>query len=266
MTKVFDIYRELCDFAPPELKESFDNVGFLAGESGAEVSRVLVALDVTMEVAREAQALGAQLIVAHHPVFFSLNSVTDADPTGRLVSFLIKNGISAVSMHTNLDKASGGVNDMLAAALGLQNVGPLVDEGLDAKGRPFGSGRIGYLPEPMTVNDFVEHVGSRLGCKGMRFRNGGKPVLKVAVGGGTCGEYIPQVVEAGCDTFVTADLKYNMFLSAPDKGLNLVDAGHYPTENVICPKLVSVIGTAFPGLAVSISEIHEEHVGYWTLD
>lgn len=266
MVKVYNVFEMLRAFAPVELKESFDNVGLLVGEGNAEVTRVLVALDVTLEVVEEAKRIGAQLIVAHHPVFFSINSVTDREPAGRLVLSLIKSGVSAISMHTNLDKVEGGVNDMLAAALGLRDIELLVNEGLDAYGRPYGLGRIGTLPEPMDMERFVDYVGKALGCKGLRYRDSGLPVSRVAVGGGTCGDYIPQVIEAGCDTFVTADLKYNMFLSAPEKGVNLVDAGHYPTENVVCGQLKRVISSEFPELTVSISDIHEEHVGYRVLD
>ena len=117
MTTVKDIYKLLADFAPVKYKEDFDNVGLLVGDGEQNVSKVLVALDVTLEVAKEAERIGAELIVAHHPVFFSVKSVTEDDPTGRLVRYLIRANISAISMHTNLDKTNGGVNDMLAAAL-----------------------------------------------------------------------------------------------------------------------------------------------------
>lgn len=263
MTTVKNIYKLLADFAPVKYKEDFDNVGLLVGDGEQNVSKVLVALDVTLEVAKEAERIGAELIVAHHPVFFSVKSVTEDDPTGRLIRYLIRANISAISMHTNLDKTNGGVNDMLAAALGIEVKGPIVIDGLDDNGIPYGLGRIGRLQKDWTMEEFVPYVAQKLGCKGIRFRDAGRPVRKVAVGGGTCGDYIPDVIAAGCDTFVTADLKYNMFLSAKDKGINLIDAGHYPTENVVCAKLEDVISAEFPEIVVARSEVHEEHVGYW---
>jgi dinuclear metal center YbgI/SA1388 family protein len=262
MITVGDVNKLLDEYAPVRLKEGFDNVGLLVGDEDAGVTRVLVALDITAETVKEAVSLGAQLIVSHHPVFFSLSSVTEGDCTGRLVRSMIKNGLSAICMHTNLDKVRGGVNDMLAAALGLRNIKLLINEGQDDKGRTYGLCRTCEIAEPMPVAEFIKTVSAALGCKCIRYADAGKPVKKVAVGGGSCGDYIPQVIEAGCDTFVTADLKYHMFLNAPDKNLNLIDAGHYPTENIICPQLRDVISEKFPELSVLISERHDENICY----
>jgi len=260
---VNDILRELSAFAPVEIKEDFDNVGLLVGFGETEVTKALVALDITMEVAREAVEKGAQLIVSHHPIFFALKQVVSGEPKGRLVQYLIQNGLSAICMHTNLDKAPGGVNDMLARAVGIPDPKVLVDEGTLPGGEHYGLCRCGELPEEMELADFLRRVQEALHPNGIRFNACGKKVKKVAVGGGSCGDFIHYAVEAGCDTFVTADLKYNMFLDAPNTGMNIIDAGHFPTENTVCPKLRELL--LGMGVGAVLSERHREHVEYFRL-
>mgnify|MGYP001028873008 CR=1 FL=1 len=132
MVTVNDIYAFLNDLAPVRYQMDFDNAGFLVGDGSAAVEHVLLALDITDDVIAEAAALRAQLIVSHHPLIFTpLRRATADDLTGRKVLALARNGIAAICMHTNLDIADGGVNDALAAALGLEDPGPLGDpEGL----------------------------------------------------------------------------------------------------------------------------------------
>ncbi|NMA25444.1 MAG: Nif3-like dinuclear metal center hexameric protein, partial [Clostridiales bacterium] len=120
MAVVKDILRMLEDFAPVRLKMDFDNVGLLVGYAEDQVDRILISLDITEEVIAEAIGENAQLIVSHHPIFFTVNSVTDGDGTGRKITTLLANHISAICMHTNLDAAAGGVNDALAETAGLK--------------------------------------------------------------------------------------------------------------------------------------------------
>ena len=100
-----------------------------------------------------------------------------------------------------------------------------------------------------------------LSCNGLRYRDGGRPVHRVAVGGGACGEYIPQAIAQGCDTFVTADLRYNDFLDT--QGLNLIDAGHFPTEDVVCQEIVRRLRETFPELEVTKSAVHGDAVKFY---
>lgn len=263
MPTVAEIEDFLETVAPPGLKESFDNVGFLVGESGSEVHGVLVSLDITGAVVEEAEKLGAELIVSHHPVIFHpLKRVTDRDEAGRLVLRLVRSGISAICMHTNLDAVAGGVNDALAERLGLLDTVPLHDGGTDDAGRPCGIGRAGRLEREMELEDFARQVKERLGCNGLRFSAGNVPVRRVAVGGGACGEFLADAAALGCDTFVTADVKYNVFLAAGALGVNLIDAGHFPTEDVICAPLAERLRERFPALDVTKSRVHREIVEY----
>ena len=260
MAEVRDIYRFLDEIAPFHTQEGFDNAGFLVGRGDREVKKLLVALDVTPEVAEEARDLGAELIVAHHPVIFEpARSVTDETVTGRILLALAENKIAAICAHTNLDAAHGGVNGCLARALELTGIGQLCQAGVDGKGRPYGIGRIGTVHRPgLSAGEYAAFVKEKLGSACVRFTDGGRPVDKVAVGGGACGSMLADAAAAGCDTFVTADVKYNQFLDAKAMGINLLDAGHFPTENVVCAPLAARLAKTFPDVEVLLSRVHKE--------
>ena len=255
MTTVRDIETFLYAWAPRETAESWDNVGLLVGRGDREVRRVLAALDVTPAVAAEAAELGADLIVAHHPVMNvrwheqEMQTLRDDTRLGGLLTYLVRHDLSAICMHTNLDAAAGGVNEVLAQKLGLSDLKMLTEEKI---------GRIGTLKCEIPLVEFTHSVIELLKCNGLRYVDAGRPVHRVAVGGGACGCYIPQAIAAGCDTFVTSDLKYNDFLDT--EGLNLIDAGHFPTENVVCPALRDRLAEAFPAVDVLCSTSHSREI------
>ncbi len=262
MTTVVDVYRFLQKKAPFELQKDYDNSGFLVGRGDAEVTKILVALDITDTVIREAIMQGAQLIVAHHPVIFDgIKSVTDQTVTGRDLLTLAENRIAAICAHTNLDAVEDGVNDALALRLGLSDIGQLKQTGVDDQGRPYGIGRIGFVPQ-QPLYDFAMAVKSLLGSNGVRLVDGGRPVHRVAVGGGSCAGLMADAIAQGCDTFVTADVKYSNFLDAKALELNLIDAGHFPTENVVCPVLQDWLSQRFPQVSVLLSKRHHEVFSY----
>ncbi len=255
MATVKEIYRYLDAKAPFSSQLGFDNAGFLVGRGDKTVKRILVALDITEAVAEEAASLQADLIVSHHPVIWEgAKSVTDETLLGRKLLALISRDIAAICAHTNLDAARGGVNDSLAAALGLKDTALLKVYGTYDDGTPYGIEQVGVLPHgPVPLTEFAAAVKQALGAHGVRYVDAGKPVCKVAVGGGSCSGSMREVLAAGCDTFVTADVKYDGFLDAKALGLNLIDAGHYPTENVVCPVLVDWLKQGFPEIEVLLS-------------
>lgn len=248
MAKVKDIFAALDALAPTHLKLGFDNVGLLVGAWDDEVERVLCALDITLDVIEEGRRMGAELIVSHHPMFFELKNVTDSDTTGQRVLALARSGMAAICMHTNLDIAPGGVNDALAEALGIENAVPFGGESC---------GRIGDVPE-MALWDFMAEVKGALGADGLRFVDSGRPVRRVAVLGGAGGGNMMEAFEAGADTYVTADVKHHQFIDAKELGINLIDAGHFSTENVVVPVLAETIRGSFPELDVRISRVHAQ--------
>lgn len=248
---VKDILDYLWTLAPLSCKEHWDNVGFLCGRAQTPVKRVLVALDAAESVAEEAERLGCELVVTHHPLIFKgAMHVTDRDLTGQTLLAFAERRLAVISMHTNLDCAQGGVNDVLAQRLGLSDVEVLPD------GETAGLIRCGCREEE-SVDSFAAFVKKELRCPGLRFVRGGRPVRKVAVGGGSCGEFLQTVKDAGCDTFVTADVKYHVFCTAKQLGVNLLDAGHYETENPVCGVLAEKLGAQFPELEIFLSSLSD---------
>jgi dinuclear metal center YbgI/SA1388 family protein len=263
MTTVGDILKYIETLAPRSMKMDWDNVGLLCGSKATPVTKVLVALDPFEGVCREAAQWGAQLIVTHHPVIFQApKAITDETSVGRSILQLCAHGISAINAHTNLDCAPGGVNDVLAKKLALVNVQVVDPDGTDENGNEWGLLRMGEVPE-QPLDAFLNRVKTLLGCEGLRYVDGGKPVRKVAVGGGSCAGEMLDALRAGCDTFVTADVKYNQFWDARDLGINLIDAGHFATENPVVSVLAEKIAGAFPEIEVKISETHADCMKYY---
>ena len=263
MATVADILAFLETLAPRSMKMDWDNVGLLCGSRKAEVTKILVALDPFEGVCTEAAAIGADLIVTHHPLIFqALKSITDDTSIGRSIQLLCREGISAINAHTNLDCAPGGVNDRLASALGLSEICVMDPMGTDTGGEEWGLLRKGTHQE-QPLSDFLSLVKNALGCPGLRYVDGGKPVHKVAVGGGACASELMDAYHAGCDTFVTSDVKYNQFWDAKDLGMNLIDAGHFYTENPITACLAEKIAARFPELEVKISETHRDCMKFY---
>lgn len=263
MITVSDILKFIESVAPRSMAMDWDNVGLLCGDKNQPVTRILVALDPFEAVCREAADVGAQLILTHHPLIFQgLKAVTEDTEVGRCVRFLCKNDISAINAHTNLDCAPGGVNDRLAQVLGLENIRVISPLGTDSEGRPWGLLRQGEVAE-QPLEQFLPTVKSALGCEALRFVDGGKPVRKVAVGGGACAGEFMDALRAGCDTFVTADVKYNGFWDAQSAGLNLIDAGHFQTENPVVSVLAEKLAATFPEISVIISEKHRDCMKFY---
>ncbi len=265
MTTVEEIRAYLDQKAPFRLQESWDNSGLLVGDPAGEVRQVLVALDITDQVISEAAERDAQLIVSHHPLIFNpVRHVTLApeDLVGRKLWNMARLGLAAICCHTNLDAVEGGVNSALAEALGLEQVTLLEVSGTDDQGRPAGIGRVGLLPETVTTGALLERVKIALRPNGLRYVDGGRPIRRVAVGGGACGSMLEAVRAAGCDAFITSDLKYNHFLDAGELGLTLIDAGHFPTENVVVPVLRDWLEEGFPELEIIVSQTHHEVLNY----
>ena len=259
MATVADILQYIESIAPQYMKEGWDNVGLLCGRKDREVKKILVALDPFRNVIEEAIAEKCDLIVTHHPLIFrdKIMALNEDTETTRNLLTLVENGIAAINAHTNLDLAPGGVNDVLAATLGLENIEVVNPEGEDDQGRPYGLLRCGTVAE-QNLPEFLAHVKNALHCDGLRYVDGSKPVRKVAVGGGSCADYMHEALAAGCDTFVTADIKYNQFRTGYELGLNLIDAGHFHTENPTMPVLAAKLRLAFPEVEVKLAENHSE--------
>lgn len=259
MTTVSEVLQYLGTIAPPFMQESWDNCGLLCGRRDKEVKKILVALDPFRNVVEAAITGNVDLLVTHHPLIFGdgLKAVNDCTETGRNVMALIAHDIAAINAHTNWDQAPGGVNDCLAAQLGLSQVQVIRPQGVDEHGREWGLLRRGKVPR-QTLPEFLSLVKKALDCDGLRYVSSGQDVHHVAVGGGSCGSELQDAFQAGCDTFVTADVKYNQFRDALDLGVNLIDAGHFHTENPSMVVLADLLRKAFPDTEVIFYARHRD--------
>ncbi len=256
--KVKDIADYIEILAPKTLAEPWDNVGLMVGDYEKDVRTIFVCLDITSENVSKAIEAGADMIISHHPLIFSpLKRIVESDISGSIISTLIKNNISAYSAHTNLDHATGGTNDALADKLGLENVRRFTDdECCDEMGNQIDNiGRIGNLPTPIAIEDFVSLTKSVLGCSSIKYvGTPGDTVEKVALCSGAGGDGIYIAYRAGADAYVTADVRHHEAQLAFELGLNLIDAGHFETENTICEFMKEYLEKGFPTLNIISSD------------
>ena len=239
--KIREIYDFLDSIAPYNTQCEWDNSGFMCGDTEKDVDSVMLCLDCTNDVIEQAAANGCKLIVCHHPLIFSsVKRVYGETPLYNA----IKNDITVISAHTNLDMADGGVNDVLSEKLGLSDC-----EKLFAEGAPFM--RMGNVKE-QSAEEFASFVAHKLG-NGAEVYDSGRMVQNVAVCGGAGGEYIPEAWGAGCDTFVTGEAKHHERLEAQRLGINLIVAGHFSTEIPVINKLSKKITQAFSDIDVYIA-------------
>lgn len=240
-----DVYDAVDALAPFATAMDFDNVGLLVGTRDQIVTRVLLALDITPAVIREAAAKGAQLILSHHPVIF--------DPLRKLpvqhpVYMLAAHHMTAICAHTNLDMAAQGVNTALAEALQLQNM-----VGIE-KYNDCDEARMGELTEAMTPAAFAAYVRDQLGCGSVQLTAGNRPVKKVALCSGSGGSLLDAAIRAGADAFVTGEAKHNHMLDAQAAGLTLIAAGHHHTETLVLPPLRRYLAEQFPETEFILAE------------
>ena len=213
------IYDIIDAIAPFDTQAEFDNSGFLVGSPAREVSGVLFALDVTESVIDEALAVGANLIVTHHPLMLSpRRAVTDGDYEGRLISRLLEHGISLVSAHTNLDRAPGGINDALAALCGLEEI---AGEGFF---------RSGTLPEPLPAAELAARLAESLQTTVRLLGPEDALIRKIGLCSGSGGDEWVHAAETGCDAFVSGEIKHHFALAMADRGIAGFECGHFATE------------------------------------
>lgn len=244
---VRELYAFLEEKMPRSLSCDWDNDGLMVcPDDTREVRRVLVALDITAAVAEQAIKEGYDLVVSHHPlIFHPLKAVAPGEATVNKVIRLLTSGVSAMSFHTRLDAVTGGVNDVLANAIGLQNVVPFGKDGEEI-------GRIGTLPTAMALKDFAALVKEATGAPYVQISDAGKLVSRVAVlGGGGAGES-GAAAAAGADTYLTGDLRHDQLTEAPERGMNMIAGGHFFTENLVCNRICEMLYEADANIKADI--------------
>ncbi len=230
---VQDFYQLIDRLAPFDGQEEYDNSGFLVGSGSKEVSSVLLALDVTDSVINDAVRQGAQLIITHHPLMFSpVRSLTDADYESRLIIRLIREEISLIAAHTNLDRAPGGMNDVLAERCGLTEVS--------------GDGffRCGFLPSPMSAGEYALWLQEKLGDAVRLMGPADLLIRKAGLCSGGGSDEWPRARDTGCDAFICGEIKHHHALAMADSGIIGLECGHFATEEPGIRALASALQSA----------------------
>ena len=258
--KISQITEVIERFAPLGWQESYDNAGLIVGRPDDEVHKALLAVDVTEEVLDEAEAEGCDIVLTHHPiVFHALKRFNSADPVQRCVERAIRSRIALYACHTNLDSAPGGMSWRLAGMLGVGNLEVLQPA---EAGGGVGFGVVGDLPEAVATVEFMRFVRRKLGVKVIRHSDVATPeVRRVAVCTGAGASLIGDARRAGAGIYITADLKYNDFMT-PDKALTVADIGHFESEYCVIELLFDILSKNLCTFAVRKSEHSRNPVNY----
>lgn len=234
--------------APLRLAAEWDTVGWLVGRRRESVARVMTCLSITRPVVREAVAEGIDLLVSHHPLPFKpVARLTADNPTGDLLLEIVASGIAVWSSHTAWDSAAGGINDQLAALLQLEGVVPLKPDRVEPS---IGLGRIGRAEAPTaTVAAVARLLGARLGVPGaMVCGPAERPAGTVGIVCGSGGDCLPDVLAAGCHTFVTGEVRLHDALAAAHHDLAVIAVGHQASEQFALEPLGRQLEEAVPGI------------------
>lgn len=250
--KLKEIIGAIEKVAPLSVQDGFDNSGLQVGLPEQEISSVLICLDVTEEVVAEAESLGCQLILSHHPLLFHpLKSVSDSTYQQRCVIRAVKDGIAVYSAHTSLDNARGGVNFKIAEVIGIKDLSWLsAKESADA-----GSGVIGELSNPMQDSEFLMMLKDRFGVTALKHSaTSGRLIRKVAVCGGAGAFLLPDAIRKAADCFVCGEFRYHDYFE--NSGVLLAELGHYESEQFTQVLLLDILSDAFPGLQARITKTY----------
>jgi dinuclear metal center YbgI/SA1388 family protein len=258
---VDDIVRFLDQFAPADLAEAWDNVGLLAGDRNASVSKVMTCLTITPASAAEAISAGAELIVTHHPLpFRPLKRLTTDTTEGRMLCDLLAARIAIYSPHTAFDSTSGGINERLAAGLGIVDLQPLVslpesaaapDSSGRAGGSPRGAGRQGRVAAGTTGDALADRIRQFLRIGQIQAVGDTRRVVEtVAVACGSAGEFLVPAHAVGCQLLVTGEVRFHTCLEAEGLGMLLLVVGHFASERFAVEALADVLAKEFPAVSV----------------
>jgi len=233
LLKVRNIEEIMEVYAPSVLKEDYDNVGLMVGDSGVTVTKILIALDCTMEVISEAMNSGCNFILTHHPLLFiKPKTITNGTLVGRKIIELILNGINVYASHTNLDSACGGLNDIATEILGFDKY-KIIEPSKNSNHEDghSGIGRLVCLDEPMILGELCENVKKAYNTESIRYVGNHKDLIKtIAIINGSGEDFFYESIKLGADCIITGDTKYHHVSDLKEEHIALIDAGHFATE------------------------------------
>lgn len=244
---------------PPELAEEWDNVGLLAGDPAAELSRLLTCLTLTPDVVEEAIAGGADLVVTHHPLpFRGVQRLTAEDDAGERLWRLAGAGVAVYSPHTAYDSASNGINQQWADLLGLADTMPL-EPAVDWTDGA-GVGRVGTWRGGTGFDALVKEIKRAVNPSSVRVVPTSRelPNPRVAVACGSGGSLLPLAESAGVDVFLTGEMSFHDCLRCRSLGIGVVLTGHYASERFAVETLANTLATGLPGVSVAASRVESD--------
>ena len=249
--KIDKFIKTMQEIAPDYLKESYDNVGLMVGDKNSNVTKILVALDCTLDVIEEAKLVGAQLILSHHPLIFKKpSSITTDTLLGKKIIELIKNDISLYSSHTNWDSVKGGINDEFVAYLGFNSNSIIEINSLDNSA---GIGRLVDVEEEMTLDKVIKIVKEKLNLETVRFSGDlNKTIKRIAFINGSGQSFMERAYNDGADLIITGDTTYHFVSDYNEMGLAIIDVGHFNSEWPIVKKLSEKVKEALKDEEIEI--------------
>jgi dinuclear metal center YbgI/SA1388 family protein len=252
MPTIAQVTEALEHMAPLRLAAAWDSVGLLVGSRRPQIARVMTCLSLTPEVAAEAVRENADMVVTHHPLpFRPVPRVTADTATGRVLLELIHAGIAVWSSHTAWDSAAGGINDQLAALLGLDHVTPIEPDPIHHLA---GFGRAGTAPAGWSIAQLSNHIAGRLQVKSVQVVGSpDRPAGRVGIVCGSGGESLDAVRKAGCTTFLTGEIKLHQALEARATDLAVIAVGHHASERFSMDVLAGRLAGSVPGLSCWVS-------------
>ena len=259
--KAKQVFDALEQYAPLPLQDSYDNAGLQIGlTEEQEVTGALLCLDVTEAIIDEAERMGCNLVVAHHPLLFrGLKSITGQSYVERCVIKAIQKGIGIYAAHTNLDNAEGGVNYRIAEKIGLKNLAFLEAK---ATTTPAGAGVIGELEAEEDERDFMERVKGLFGIQCIRHNAlSGRKIRRVALCGGAGGFLLSQAIAQGADAFLTGEMRYHDYFGHEGE-LLIAEMGHYESEQYTMDIFAEVLGQRFPELKIVKTTLNTNPINY----
>lgn len=258
MNTVSEIFNYIDNIAPFSTQSDWDNSGLLVGSLERRVSKVLIALDITAEVADEAAVIGAELVISHHPIIFHpLKKLSEDEPAFRLM----KSGICAICTHTPWDMAESGMNDTLINMLGFEKIAGILE--VERSGEnPLGFGVCCTTDREYTPSEMAFKLRDALGCESLKYNNTEMPIKKLAICTGSGGDFIKDAAEIGADGYVSAEIHHDKWLLAKRLGISVFDCGHYHTEIHGMTTLCKMLEADFSNIEFVMSEMDREPIEY----